>query len=218
MKQQTIFIILAGLPLLFSSCRKPDETAPQVTLNGGNVLLFIGGTYSDQGAVATDNKDGDLTSRIEVTNLVNTTQAGSYTVHYSVTDNAGNEGKADRTVIIKNTAFSFGGSYAVKDSIWGGAVTLYFDSIIVSNSVNDRLFTTRFANHIYGTVYMDLVSSGTMITVPSQAINCGTPNDLRTFSTPSNGTVGGIPTVIRFNYQEVNSSGTVNATATYTAQ
>ena len=60
---------------------EPDSNAPVIQLRGdATVNIVIDSTYSDAGATATDNEDGDLTSRIVVGNSVNTTLLGTYTV------------------------------------------------------------------------------------------------------------------------------------------
>jgi VCBS repeat-containing protein len=69
----------------------PDSTPPVIQLRGpATVDVTIDGTYSDAGATASDAQDGDLTSRIVVTNPVNTTVLGTYTVTYAVSDLSGN--------------------------------------------------------------------------------------------------------------------------------
>jgi len=68
-----------------------DTTPPVITLIGPSTInLTTGDSYVDQGATATDNIDGDLTSSIVVVNNVNTGLAGSYSVTYNVSDSAGN--------------------------------------------------------------------------------------------------------------------------------
>src|SRR3989475_6869978 len=77
----------------------PDTTPPVITLLGSNpVTVQVGSTYTDAGATATDNIDGILTPSITVSNSVNTTVAGTYTVTYNVSDKAGNAAQAIRTV------------------------------------------------------------------------------------------------------------------------
>ncbi|MBO3115163.1 DUF5011 domain-containing protein [Winogradskyella sp. DF17] len=69
----------------------PDTTAPVITLNGNSTLnLNIGDTYIEQGATATDNFDGDISSNIVITGNVNTSIAGTYLVNYNVSDSSGN--------------------------------------------------------------------------------------------------------------------------------
>lgn len=74
-----------------------DEVKPVITLIGPSlVAIEIGDTYVDQGATATDNADGNITSKIVVDNKVNTSKIGLYTVSYNVTDSTGN--KADEVI------------------------------------------------------------------------------------------------------------------------
>ncbi|WP_411893900.1 immunoglobulin-like domain-containing protein [Winogradskyella sp. A2] len=70
----------------------PDVTPPVITLNGPSTLdLNVGDTYTEQGATATDNVDGNLTSSIVIGgDVVNTSVAGTYLVTYNVSDAAGN--------------------------------------------------------------------------------------------------------------------------------
>jgi hypothetical protein len=66
--------------------RSPDTEAPVITLLGDNPLeLNNGDVYTDAGATATDNYDGDLTASIVVGgDTVDTSVDGSYTVTYDV--------------------------------------------------------------------------------------------------------------------------------------
>ena len=84
-----------------------DTTAPVITLNGASTInLNVGATYSEQGATATDNVDGNLTSSIVITGTVNTNTPGTYTRNYNVSDAAGNDAtQVSRTIIVSdNTA------------------------------------------------------------------------------------------------------------------
>ena len=80
----------------------PDTTAPVITLVGASTInLNIGGTYTEQGATATDNIDGDITANIVTTGTVNTSVGGTYLVNYNVSDAAGNAAtQVTRTVIV----------------------------------------------------------------------------------------------------------------------
>lgn len=80
----------------------PDTTAPAVTLNGdATVLVFNGGSYTELGATALDNNDGDITGSIVITNSPDVNVDGTYNVTYKAVDAAGNEGFAYRTVHVK---------------------------------------------------------------------------------------------------------------------
>jgi hypothetical protein len=77
-----------------------DTTAPVITLSGSATMsLTVGGSFTDPGATASDNVDGNLTSSIVVTGSVNTSSVGTYTLNYNVSDAAGNAAaQVSRTV------------------------------------------------------------------------------------------------------------------------
>ena len=62
-----------------------DSTAPIITLNGQAIATVnLNSTYTDAGATATDEVDGDLTSSIVTTGVVNTSVEGNYIITYTV--------------------------------------------------------------------------------------------------------------------------------------
>ncbi len=68
-----------------------DTAAPTITLRGeASMTLIVGNAYTDPGATARDALDGDVSSRIVVTNPVDTAVIGTYTVTYNATDVSGN--------------------------------------------------------------------------------------------------------------------------------
>lgn len=79
-----------------------DTTPPVISLRGANSMTVILGTlFSDPGATATDNIDGNISSRIVVSGSVNINRAGNYTLTYRVSDSAGNAATAlTRTVTV----------------------------------------------------------------------------------------------------------------------
>ena len=81
----------------------PDTTEPVITLIGASTInLNVGDTYNEQGATATDNLDGNLTSSIVITGTVNTASAGTYFVNYNVSDSSGNAAaQVTRTVNVQ---------------------------------------------------------------------------------------------------------------------
>ena len=76
-----------------------------ITLTGeATVTIEVGSTYTDAGATATDNYDGDITSSIVTVNPVDATTVGIYTVTYNVTDANGNVAvEVTRTVNVVDT-------------------------------------------------------------------------------------------------------------------
>ena len=56
-------------------------------MNGdSHMYLKVGQNYTEPGATATDDQDGDLTTQIQITGAVDTTQTGAYTITYQVSD------------------------------------------------------------------------------------------------------------------------------------
>ncbi len=85
-----------------------DTTAPVIALNGAATInLNVGDTYTEQGATATDNVDGNITANIVISGTVNTAIAGTYSVNYNVNDAAGNAAtQVTRTVIVSAVSTS----------------------------------------------------------------------------------------------------------------
>jgi len=69
-----------------------DNIKPVITLIGANPLnITLGSYFVDPGASATDNEDGDITSRITKSGTVNTSVKGTYYINYDVIDVSGNK-------------------------------------------------------------------------------------------------------------------------------
>jgi hypothetical protein len=82
--------------------RCSDLIEPVIHLVGDPTFTVkVGDIYADAGATASDDKDGDITTKIATLSDVDTTTPGTYTITYNVTDEAGNTaiGKV-RTVVV----------------------------------------------------------------------------------------------------------------------
>lgn len=78
-----------------------DRDAPSITLKGDAlVTLVVGDAYTDPMYEAKDTCDGDLTSKVKVKSNLDTSKPGEYILTYQVSDHAGNEGKAERKVLV----------------------------------------------------------------------------------------------------------------------
>jgi hypothetical protein len=75
-----------------------DLVGPVITLNGPkSISLGFGNPYSEQGATATDDVDGN----VEVTINGSIGEGiGAYTIIYSAVDNSGNQSSSNRTVVV----------------------------------------------------------------------------------------------------------------------
>jgi hypothetical protein len=80
-----------------------DIVAPVITLTGSDTInVTLGDAFTDPGATATDNVDGDITTSIVVSgDTVDVNTAGTYTIIYNVSDAAGNPAtEVTRTVTV----------------------------------------------------------------------------------------------------------------------
>ncbi|HHI94771.1 MAG TPA: DUF5011 domain-containing protein [Gammaproteobacteria bacterium] len=113
----------------------PDTTAPVITLLGDNPQFIpVGSAYTELGASAVDNVNGNISANIMAdASEVNTAIAGAYSVTYNVTDAAGNAAiQVTRTVnvtaVIVNDApeagRSDGGTTEVVSASGGGGGAL----------------------------------------------------------------------------------------------
>lgn len=69
----------------------PDTTSPVITLIGDSAISVTeDSVYTDAGATAIDDVDGDISTHISINGSVDTTTPGVYTLTYSVSDAAGN--------------------------------------------------------------------------------------------------------------------------------
>jgi hypothetical protein len=85
-----------------------DTALPVITLLGDDPLtLDVGTAYSEPGYEATDNYDGDITGSVTVTGTVDHTVAGTYVLHYNVSDSSGNpaEEKTRTANVVSTTPF-----------------------------------------------------------------------------------------------------------------
>jgi len=81
---------------------EPSDNIPVITLIGDPIVnVENGSVYTDEGATADDEEDGDITGDIVTVNPVDTSVAGTYTITYNVTDSDGNHAvEVTRTVIV----------------------------------------------------------------------------------------------------------------------
>ena len=88
----TIFLILMG-------CQEKDQEAPVLLLNKSRVQIALNTSFDYLQYVekAYDRQDGDVTDHISY-NEIDTSSVGKKTVHYKVTDQAGNQSQKDLIV------------------------------------------------------------------------------------------------------------------------
>lgn len=95
-----------------------DLTAPTITLSKSKVTITAGDSFSAKKYLssAKDTKDGDLTDEVEIDSNVKTSKAGTYTVTYSVSDEAGNSTSKTLKVTVKKKVTTSSSSSSSKSS------------------------------------------------------------------------------------------------------
>ncbi len=78
---------------------QPDEASPELELFGGaDIPHKRDEPWAEPGYGASDVRDGNLTSSVTISGTVDVNTTGTYTLTYTVSDAAGNEANATRTV------------------------------------------------------------------------------------------------------------------------
>ena len=104
---RVLFVIVLAIVQAACNSSGPgkDTTAPVITLTGDNPLVIaVGEAYTEQGATASDNRDGNLTASIVINaSAVDSSAPGTYEVTYNISDAAGNAATTvTRTVIYED--------------------------------------------------------------------------------------------------------------------
>ena len=164
-------VFTAGM-LFIAGCKKDDTTLPTITVLGSaTVTSSLNVPYTDAGATALDDEDGDITSSITMSgwSTANKDMKGSYTITYTVSDAAGNTATATRTVNVVNDAEMYAGTYANStDTCTAGGPSAFSASITTSNTVNNAIVIKNFgAFDPTGTYLINAVITGTTITIPT---------------------------------------------------
>ncbi|MEI7597492.1 MAG: immunoglobulin-like domain-containing protein [Bacteroidota bacterium] len=227
MKKNIINIsaIIVILGFLFASCKKDEketttpiasttDLTPPVLAVVGNLPIqhTLNAASVPPTVTATDNVDGDITSRIIMSGTVNKDLVGDYTLTYSVSDAVGNSDTKTVTVHVVNSAANIAGIYSVNETFNATGTPdnfTYMQTITTSTTENNKIIFSNFGNYMNGVVYATI--SGTTLTIPQQNVVCGTnPAPTRTFV--GQGTVSG--TTINYTYTETTNgtSGTGSAT------
>ena len=101
--------------------------APVITLLGGDETITVGDTYTDAGATASDDEQGDITGDILGITDLDTSVAGEYTVAYNVSDGALNAAtEVVRTVTVEEanvTSFPYCSSFDTDLGDWSTEAT-----------------------------------------------------------------------------------------------
>ncbi len=172
--QRDIILFLSGFLLITftqQSCKQTDDTPPVITLVGDTLIddHVLNVAYVDQGATATDETDGNITSSIYVENNVNENLMGEYEVIYKVVDQAGNEAfPVKRRVQVINQANPYIDFYSVFESdVYSTEDTCsYLTYVDVDSTINQRIILYGFACNPEYTCFVNILD--TVLVLPYQ--------------------------------------------------
>ncbi len=171
-----------------------DTTPPVIALNGqASITLSVGDTYTEAGATANDNVDGNITNNIVITGSVNTSSSGTYTITYTITDSSSNTASIERIISVFqpssatyniNVTASNASNYTLSGSDRNGQISGNDPGITIS--LGDTLnFIVNAPGHPF---YLKTVAgTGTGNTV-SGASNNGTTNQTVSWTPTQAGT------------------------------
>ena len=165
---KNLFLLLATSLLIFS-CKKEDNYQPVISITGDyEKVVSLNGTYTEEGATAQDNEDGDITDKIVVTGSVDTDNKGEYRIYYDVTDAAGNKAQtAIRFVQVVNDVDYMMGTYLANPTCSG--TSTYHTAVTPSTTQNNVIWINRVYNSVSDDPVMVEVN-GTVLTIPQQTI------------------------------------------------
>jgi hypothetical protein len=198
--------------LLITSCKKKDTILPEISIKGSSFITIVLNTpYTDAGATATDNVDGELT--VTATGTVDTNFAGTYYIVYKASDAAGNEAEATRTVVVKNEADVYNGSYQAR-SIIGVDTSYYLSPLTTSNILNQRIWLVGYSNDSAAAVYADLRHD--TILILHQIVNTGIPGTIHAYSGSGFITTISDHTIFQISFRDSVSGNIFTGTSVYT--
>ncbi len=99
-----------------------DNEGPKIELKGKpRAVIYVGEDYEEEGYTATDNADGDVSSKVTVDKKYDNTKEGNYKINYTAVDSSNNKGETSREILVRKKGAS---SLACGDE---GVIYLTFD-------------------------------------------------------------------------------------------
>ena len=135
-----------------------DQTKPVITLNGLSTVHVdvVTGSYNEPGFSAMDNRDGDLTTAVQVTGSVNTFKIGTYVLTYTVQDAQRNIAVENRTVIVQDTFAPVLSNKEIKVDQGRNIVEVQLQSVFVDRTE----VSENYNNGVYADMYERVATPG----------------------------------------------------------
>jgi len=141
-------ILIGGF--VFTNCKR-DKESPVITLEGSSFIkLALQDEYVEPGFIAEDDKDGNITSRVTVSDSIIPDTVGIYKITYSVKDGKDKEAKVYREIERYNEAEKYEGYY-IGYFVYpapGTEPVQYIDTVHYSETVNNQIIISNFAGEM----------------------------------------------------------------------
>jgi hypothetical protein len=134
--------------MYFSGCKDDDSPSLAAFYLNGNTEMYLAlnSSFVDPGFVALNDDGNDVSNEVQVINHVDTTIEGDYYVLYKKVDI---EDTLRRLVKVRNEAGFLKGRYLGTFVLPfpGTTPVKYFDSILIDNKINNRIYLRNFAGY-----------------------------------------------------------------------
>ena len=141
---------ILAMGFFFTDCKR-DKEDPVISLKGNSYMkLALQDEYVEPGFTAEDDIDGNITSRVTVSDSIIPDTVGIYKITYTVKDGKDKETSVYREVERYNKAVIFEGYYLGK-FIYPAPGTVpvdYIDTIRASETINYQFTISNFAGEI----------------------------------------------------------------------
>jgi hypothetical protein len=216
-------VVISFLALWTASCKKnssnnnsntpADTTPPVISLNGNtNDTVSLNTSYTNPGATANDNVDGNVSANVTVTGAVNKDLVGEYRLYYNVKDAAGNSAaQVTRYVYVANDADYLDGVYNAVANCGASSTSPSTTQVTASNTLNNQISFNIPGNYS---------GISPVMMVNASAINI-TPQSNGSSSISGSGTIASNKKSFTLTYTATSSSGTFgtwNCSTVYTKQ
>ncbi|WP_317899324.1 DUF5011 domain-containing protein [Aurantibacillus circumpalustris] len=185
------FLRVAIALVFVTACKKkepvveptPDTTNPTITLKGNaSDTISLNSTYSDPGATANDDRDGDISSRVTVVGTVDKSRVGGNYLYYSVQDAAGNSAQVSRYVYVRNDAYKLEGNYTTVSNCGTNFMGINATSVIKTSTTNNNQIS--ISNQQFQSSGFSVTASinGTSLTMYTQPVGTSLASGVGTLS------------------------------------
>lgn len=184
-----------------------DRTPPLITLFGNALETFLeGGTYTDAGAKAIDNYNGNISSSIVTVNNVNTLVPGTYTVSYNVSDQAGNKAaQIERQVKVLNKPLEVNTTSPTQSTtnvVFNGNLVYLGSTSITGHGFVWSYLPNPTLDINIGKYQLGNISEKGAFQYTTASLEMGATYHVRSYATNSDGTVYGND--VAFTYNGIN--------------